>query len=105
MARYRVSNKNIYGFSTRVTTTGLLAGLAFLVTALLAQFIQSSVIVFGIMAPMMIATCDEMKISPSKTLFPLSIVSIATISALPLGGGATRFGTLNGYLQANDYAS
>ena len=76
-----------------------------LVTALLAQFIQSSVIVFGIMAPMMIATCDEMKISPSKTLFPLSIVSIATISALPLGGGATRFGTLNGYLQANDYAS
>ena len=39
MARYRVSNKNIYGFSTRVTTTGLLAGLAFLVTALLAQLV------------------------------------------------------------------
>lgn len=42
-----------------------------LVTALLAQFIQSSVIVFGIMAPMMIASCEELKISPSKTLFPL----------------------------------
>ena len=52
-----------------------------LVTALLAQFIQSSVIVFGIMAPMMIAACEEMKISPSKTPFPLSIVSIATIHA------------------------
>ena len=76
-----------------------------LVTALLAQFIQSSVIVFGIMAPMMIASCEELKISPSKTLFPLCIVSIATISALPLGGGATRYATLNGYLQANDYAS
>ena len=74
-----------------------------LVTALLAQFIQSSVIVFGIMAPMMIATCDELKISPSKTLFPLSIVSNSTISALPLGSGATQAAELNGYLEANAY--
>ena len=74
-----------------------------LVTALLVQFIQSSVIVFGIMAPMMIATCDELKISPSKTLFPLSIVSISTISALPLGSGATQAAELNGYLEANAY--
>ena len=74
-----------------------------LVTALLAQFIQSSVIVFGIMAPMMIATCEELKVSPSKTLFPLSIVSISTISALPLGAGATQAAELNGYLEANAY--
>ena len=74
-----------------------------LVAALLAQFIQSSVIVFGIMAPMMIATCEEMKINPSKTLFPLAIVSIATISALPLGSGATQAAELNGYLEANAY--
>lgn len=74
-----------------------------LVAALLAQFIQSSVIVFGIMAPMMIATCEDMKISPSKTLFPLAIVSIATVSALPLGSGATQAAELNGYLEANAY--
>lgn len=74
-----------------------------LVAALLAQFIQSSVIVFGIMAPMMIATCEEMKISPSKTLFPLAIVCIATVSALPLGSGATQAAELNGYLEANAY--
>lgn len=74
-----------------------------LVAALLAQFIQSSVIVFGIMAPMMIATCEDMNISPSKTLFPLAIVSIATISALPLGSGATQAAELNGYLEANAY--
>ena len=74
-----------------------------LVAALLAQFIQSSVIVFGIMAPMMIATCEEMHISPSKTLFPLSIVCISTISALPLGSGATQAAELNGYLEANAY--
>ncbi len=36
---------------------------------------------------------------------PLSIVSIATISALPLGSGATQFAELNGYLEANDYTT
>ena len=76
-----------------------------LITALLAQFIQSSVIVFGIMAPMLIASCEELNISPSKALFPLVIVSISTISALPLGSGATQYAELNGYLQANDYTT
>ena len=76
-----------------------------LIAALLAQFIQSSVIVFGIMAPLMIASCDELGISPSKALFPMAIVSIATVSALPLGAGATQFAELNGYLQANEYTT
>ena len=74
-----------------------------LIAALLAQFIQSSVIVFGIMAPLMMASCEELDINPSKALFPMAIVSIATISALPLGSGATQFAELNGYLEANDY--
>ena len=76
-----------------------------LIAALLSQFIQSSVIVFGIMAPLMMASCEELGISPSKALFPMAIVSIATISALPLGAGATQFAELNGYLQANDYTT
>ena len=76
-----------------------------LIAALLAQFIQSSVIVFGIMAPLMIASCNELNISPSKALFPMAIVSISTISALPLGAGATQFAELNGYLEANDYTT
>lgn len=74
-----------------------------LIAALLSQFIQSSVIVFGIMAPLMMASCNELNISPSKALFPMAIVCIATISALPLGSGATQFAELNGYLQANEY--
>lgn len=76
-----------------------------LIAALLSQFIQSSVIVFGIMAPLMMASCDELGINPSKALFPMAIVSIATVSALPLGAGATQFAELNGYLQANDYTT
>ena len=74
-----------------------------LITVILSQFIQSSVVVFGIMAPMMVASCEELDISPSRTLFPLVMVGISTISVLPLGSGATQFAELNGYLEANNY--
>lgn len=86
----------------RGSLTGMMFGYI-LVTVLLAQFIQSSLVVFGIMAPMLMASCDDMGISPSKVMFPLSIASIATISVLPLGSGATQFAELNGYLEANAY--
>lgn len=76
-----------------------------IITALLAQFIQSSVIVYGIMAPMLIASCEELNIKPSKVLFPLAMMCIAPISTLPLGSGATQFAELNGYLEANDYTT
>ena len=55
-----------------------------LITIVLSQFIQSSVIVYGLMAPMLIATCDEMHISPSKVLFPIAMACIATVSSMPL---------------------
>ena len=56
-----------------------------IVSVILSQFIQSPMIVFGIMAPMMIETCKAMDISPSKVMFPLGVSSIATCSAFPLG--------------------
>ena len=74
-----------------------------IVSVILSQFIQSPMIVFGIMAPMMIETCKSMNISPSKVMFPLGISSIATCSAFPLGSGATVAAELNGYLSASEY--
>lgn len=74
-----------------------------IVTIILSQFIQSSLVVFSIMVPMLDATCKDMNINSSKVMFPLGVASIATVSALPLGSGATVFAELNGYLQANDY--
>ena len=74
-----------------------------IVSVILSQFIQSPMIVFGIMAPMMIETCKSMDISPSKVMFPLGISAIATCSAFPLGSGATVAAELNGYLSASEY--
>lgn len=74
-----------------------------IITIILAQFIQSLVVVFGIMSPMLAATCAEINISPSKVMYPLGIAAIATCSAFPLGSGATVFAELNAYLEANGY--
>lgn len=75
------------------------------VTIILSQFIQSPLIVIGIMVPMLTASCKELNISPSKVVFPLGIAAIATCSTLPLGSGATVFAELNGYLEANAYTT
>ena len=82
--------------------TKVMAGYV-VITIVLSQFIQSPLIVFGIMAPMLAATCDTMNISYSKVMFPLGVAAIATCSALPLGSGATVSAELNGYLQAAKY--
>lgn len=74
-----------------------------IITIILAQFIQSPVVVFGIMSPMLAATCAEMNVSPSKVMYPLGIAAISTCSAFPLGSGATVFAELNAYLEANGY--
>lgn len=75
------------------------------ITVILCQFIQSSMVVFGIMSPMLMASCEDLNISPSKVMFPLAMVCIATISVMPLGSGATQFAELNGYLEANEYTA
>lgn len=74
-----------------------------LVAILLSQFIQSPVVVFGILSPLLAQTVESVGIKPSKVMFPLGVASIATCSAFPLGSGATVAAELNGYLTANEY--
>ncbi|MDC7249579.1 MAG: SLC13 family permease [Sphaerochaetaceae bacterium] len=91
-------NKIAKGSLVRVMTGYIL------ISIILAQFIQSPLIVFSIMAPMMAATCKDMNIPTSQVMFALGISAITTCSALPLGSGATVAAELNGYLEANGYA-
>lgn len=70
---------------------------------LLSQFIQSPVVVFGIVAPMLVASADSMGIKPSKVIFPLGVVIIVTCCTLPVGAGATVAAELNGYLESYGY--
>ena len=69
-----------------------------LLTMLLSQMVQSPVIVFGIAAPLCMATADSMDISRSKLALPLGVVSISTCCTLPVGNGATQAAELNSYI-------
>lgn len=73
------------------------------IAMLLTQFIQSPVVVFGIVAPMLKASAESMGVKPSKVIFPLGITTIITCSTLPLGAGATVAAEFNGYLESYGY--
>ena len=83
----------------RGSLTMMMAGYI-LVAIVLSQFIQSSLVVFGIMAPMLTASCEEMGISPSEVMV---LLPSACDGAFPLGSGATQIAERNGYLEANAY--
>ncbi|HBM47903.1 MAG TPA: hypothetical protein DD387_08895 [Lachnoclostridium sp.] len=74
-----------------------------LLAMILSQFIQSAIIVFGIVIPLALATCEKAGISPTKVVYPIGVTTIVTCSCLPIGSGATVAAELNGYLVANNY--
>lgn len=76
-----------------------------LIGTLLSQFIQSPVVVFGIVAPMLIASAESMGISRSKVVFPVGVVTICTCCTLPFGAGATIAAELNGYIESYGYTA
>lgn len=71
-----------------------------LLTMLLSQMVQSPVIVFGIAAPLCMATADTMGVSRSRLALPLGVVSISTCCTLPVGNGATQAAEFNSYISA-----
>ncbi|OON85683.1 hypothetical protein BXO88_11390 [Oribacterium sp. C9] len=74
-----------------------------LIGVILSQFIQSPVVVLSIVAPMLIATAEELGLTPTKVIFPVGIAIIATCCVLPVGAGATIAAELNGYLESYGY--
>jgi di/tricarboxylate transporter len=71
-----------------------------ILTMLLSQMVQSPVVVFGIAAPLCMASADAMGIPRSRFALALGVVSIATCSTLPIGTGATQAAELNSYISA-----
>lgn len=71
-----------------------------LIGCLLSQFIPSPMSVYAVMFPLVMASCEDLGVSPSKAMFPLCLVVIGTCGVLPLGAGAVTYATYNGYLEA-----
>ena len=62
-------------------------------------------VVFGIVSPMVASMCAELKIEPSKAMFPLGIAGVATCGILPIGAGASAFAQYNGFLEIYEYTT
>ena len=78
--------------------TKVLAGYV-LVTFILGQFIPSITALFALVCPLVIAMCEEMKISPSKMMYSIGLVTVAaSFTIMPVGPYAATFIEDNGYL-------
>lgn len=62
-----------------------------LATLLIAQVAPSAILIFSICYPLVVDFCRKMKVSPSKGLFSIALISIATVTAFPIGAGATTY--------------
>ena len=79
------------------------------VTCILGQFIPSIVALFALVCPLVQnMCCEEMKISPSKMMYPIAIASVSCSFIIePIGPYAASFIEDNGYLTEygiTDYA-
>ena len=78
--------------------TKVLAGYV-LVTFVLGQFIPSITALFALVCPLVIAMCEEMQVSPSKMMYSIGLVTVATsFTIMPVGPYAANFIEDNGYL-------
>lgn len=91
---------NMIGHAAKGSLTKVLIGYI-VIAELLCQFIGSNLIPFSIVAPLMIATVESMGYKPSKVIYSLGMICIVNAGTFPLGGGATVYAELNGYLEAN----
>lgn len=60
-------------------------------TLLIAQVAPSAILIFSICYPLVMDFCRKMEVSPSKAMFSIALISIATVTAFPIGSGATGY--------------
>lgn len=70
-----------------------------ILTFILGQFIPSITALFALVAPLVAAMCDEMDESPSRMMYSIGLVAVATsFTITPIGPYAAAYIEDNGYL-------
>ena len=80
----------------------VLAGYAILI-ALLTQFIPSAIVCFSIVMPLALDACRELKVNPSKMVFPLGLTAVTSTLTLPLSAAISEIARIEGFFEAYDY--
>lgn len=99
--RTQMINK-ISGLAYKVSGGSLTKGIAgyVIVTFIIAQVVPSASTIFIICYPLAADFCRKMGVSPSKALFSIGITAISSVTALPVGSGATAYLQTNALLEA-----
>lgn len=70
-------------------------------TCILGQFVPSIVATFAMVYPLVENVCKQMKISPSKMVYPIAIAAVSTsFIIIPIGPYAADYVMYNGYLES-----
>ena len=97
--------KRISGFICRVSGgsfTKVTIGYIVL-SFILIQFVPGVVACVMLVCPMAVAVCNEMKVSPSRLIFPIGLTIISTAIVLPTTNMITQVAKANGYLESYNY--
>ena len=75
--------------------------LAYLILAvILTNFLNSPLVVFTILFPLVDQMCKDYNVSPSKVMFPVALCCIACCCILPFGAAIQQSGLYNGFLES-----
>lgn len=74
-----------------------------LLGVLLTNFMNSPMVVYAIIGPLLCALCDRTGYSRSKYIFPLMVIVVACCFALPLPTSIQKAGEFNGYLETYQF--
>lgn len=70
----------------------------YLIVGILAQFMNAAV-ALAILLPIIYSMCEELKVSPSRIIFPISIGALSWVGWFPVANGASAYGRYNGFLE------
>ena len=71
-----------------------------LVTFAVAQVMPSAIVIFSICAPLVMDFCSRTGKSPAAGLFSIALIAITSVTALPIGAGASNYIMTNSNIQA-----
>lgn len=74
-----------------------------LLAVIMVSFIPSVMVTITIVVPMAVAVCRELKVSPSKLIYPIAVAGIGSCMVIPSNMVIQQVAQLNGYLEAYGY--
>ena len=67
---------------------------------ILTSFLNSPLVAFSIVLPLVVQMCEDYNISASKVMFPVGLVCIACCCIMPFGAAIQQTGIYNGFLES-----